>query len=224
MRFCLFRHHKTGWGSALMLGWPILLLAADTGGAGSLPEARTQSDRSLEETIHARRSVRSYRDEALTREQIAQLCWAAQGITEPQRGLRASPSAGATYPLELYVATADGVYRYAQDRHALEQHLDEDVRRALRRAALDQAMVEEAPAVFIIAADIRRTARRYRERAERYVLIEVGHAAQNLLLQAVAMDLGGVPIGAFDDDRVGRAMRAPSGQQVFYLVPVGHPE
>ncbi len=221
MKYSLFHNYRTGWWSLLVLGLPSIAWAAQS---EPLPDARTESDRSLEETIEARRSIRSYRDQALTREQLAQLCWAAQGITEPRRGLRASPSAGATYPLELYVATADGVYRYAPDRHELEEHLDQDVRRSLRRAALDQASVEQAPAVFVIAADIRRTARRYGGRAERYVLIEVGHASQNLLLQAVALDLGGVPIGAFDDDGVAQAVRVPDGQQVFYLIPVGYPE
>ncbi len=215
---------RVGGLSLLVVGMPMILWMAEPGAAAPLPEPRTDSDRSLEKTILQRRSVRAYGDQALSDKHIAQLCWSAQGITEPRRGLRAAPSAGATYPLELYIATADGLFHYVIGRHELAQIQEDDVRPALRAAALNQHMVERAPAVFIIAADIRRTAQRYGARAERYVLMEVGHAAQNLLLQAVALDLVAVPIGAFDDDSASQAMQLPRGQQAFYLIPVGHPE
>lgn len=214
---------RLGGLSLLVVGMPMMLWMAEPGAAASLPEPRTDSDRSLEETIQQRRSVRSYGDQPLSDEQIAQLCWAAQGITEPRRGLRASPSAGATYPLELYVATADGLFHYIIDQHKLSQIKENDVRPALRAAALDQYMVEQAPAVFIIAADVRRTAQRYGARAERYVMMEVGHAGQNLLLQAVALDLVAVPIGAFDDDATAKALDLPRALRPLYLIPVGHP-
>ena len=213
---------RPGWS----LGWCIPLmfcmLAVDAGG-GSLPSPRLEGERSLEETIHARRSVRSYGDAALSEEQIAQLCWSAQGLTDRRNRLRAAPSAGGTYPLELYVATEQGLYRYKVETHELEVHRETDIRPELRAAALDQMMVEEAPAVFIIAADVRRTERRYGPRAKRYVLMEVGHAGQNILLQAVALDLGAVPIGAFNDERVGRIMQLPNGQHPYYIIPVGPP-
>ena len=211
----------SGWLLFLFVA-PLLGIMGSHGNAAPLPSPQTKGDTSLEESMAARRSARSFTDEPLSRQQIGQLCWAAQGITDPGSRLRAAPSAGATYPLELYVATAEGVHRYDPDDHALEPHLEEDVRPALHRAALYQDAVKEAPAVFIIAADISRTAARYGERAKRYVLIETGHASQNLLLQAVALGLVGVPIGAFQDDAVDSAINVPEGQQTFYLLPIGH--
>jgi len=191
--------------------------------AASLPKPAQEGKRSLEEVLAARRSVRKFADAALSEQQIAQLCWAAQGVTEPKRGFRTAPSAGATYPLELYVVTAAGVRRYVPDRHELIEHQAGDVRPRLQQAALDQPWVGAAPAVFVIAADVQRTTRRYGQRAERYVFMEVGHAAQNLLLQAVALELGAVPVGAFEDDRVSEVLRLPEGQRPMYLLPVGRP-
>lgn len=177
----------------------------------------------LEDAIRQRRSVRQFEAKALTRQQVAQLCWAAQGITEKDRGLRAAPSAGALYPIELYVVTPDGVGHYRPREHALEPCVEGDRRPAVREAAGDQESIGQAGACFVIAAEIARTAKKYGQRAERYCLLEAGHVAQNLLLQATALGLGGVPIGAFDDDRVAEAIRLPSGQRVLYLVPIGHP-
>ncbi len=202
---------------------PVVLLVANAEGGTPLPTPRLESHRSLEETIQQRRSVRSFGETELSETQIAQLCWAAQGVTEPGKRLRASPSAGATYPLEIYVATAKGLFRYVVETHSLERKIGTDIRSELRAAALHQMAVEQAPAVFIIAADLRRTERRYGDRAKRYVLMEVGHAGQNILLQAVALDLGAVPIGAFDDRAVARIMELPDTQHPYYIIPVGPP-
>ncbi len=203
----------------VLMAIPALGAADDS----ALPDPRLESEVSLEEAIQQRRSIRSYSETTLTQAQIAQLCWAAQGITDPHRSLRASPSAGATYPLVLYVATAEALYRYSVEDHRLERQIERDLRPALRAASLDQMMVETAPAVFIIAADHRPTERRYGGRAERYVLMEVGHAGQNILLQAVALGLGAVPIGAFNDERVGRILALPDTQRPYYIIPVGVP-
>ncbi len=186
----------------------------------ALPAPRLESDHSLEETLHRRRSVRTYSDEPLTLEEIGQLFWAAQGITD-ERGLRAAPSAGALYPLELYAATDDGLYHYRPPGHRAEMRHIEGWREALCPAALSQGAVCQAPAVFVITAVYARTAAKYGERAERYVRLEAGHAAQNLLLQAVALDLGAVPIGAFYDDQVQAALGLPADHEPLYLIPVG---
>lgn len=197
--------------------------AADMSAVEKLPEPSRRGSISIEETLHRRRSVRSYTDRPLSQAEIGQLCWSALGVTDPVNGFRTAPSAGATFPLELYVATPDGVFHYLPHEHALRRRLEEDVRRALRRAALDQPWVERAPAVFIFAADLARIAPRYRDRAERYTWMEIGHASENLLLQAVALGLGGVPVGAFDEAETNRILRLPKGQRTFYLVPVGEP-
>jgi len=201
-------------------------VTSQDGGGGEmidLPDPKTDGETSVEATIAARRSVRSFTDQALTMNEIGQLAWAAQGITEPTRGLRAAPSAGATYPLELYVATPEGLLHYQPEGHTMKHIRDGDLRAQLAAAALGQSFVASAPADFVIAAVYERTAQRYGARAERYVHIEVGHAAENLHLQAVALGLGSVPVGAFDDDEVAQVLGLPQNQQALYIIPVGHP-
>lgn len=189
-----------------------------------LPAPAPKGRMSLEETLAARRSVRLFADKPLTLEQIAQLCWAAQGITEPQRGLRTAPSAGAKYPMELYVVSAEGVDHYVPASHAFERHLPGDLRPALQQAAYSQECIRQAPACFVVAADVQRTASKYGDRAERYCFIEAGHIGQNVLLQATASDLAGVPVGAYDDDAVAAKLRLPANLRVLYLLPIGHPQ
>jgi SagB-type dehydrogenase family enzyme len=188
-----------------------------------MPEPRQEGDMTFEEVIAARRSVREYTDQALSDEQVSQLCWAAQGVTD-DGGHRAAPSAGALYPLELYVALPDGLHHYLPDRHILETVSREDMRLALWRAGLEQDSIRDALAVFTLAGVVARTAAKYGDRAERYVWLEAGHAAQNLLLQAVALGLAAVPIGAFDDRAVAGALSLPSGCSPLYLIPVGYPQ
>ena len=177
---------------------------------------------SLEEALAGRRSVREFTDQPLSLAQIAQLCWAGQGITDPDRGFRASPSAGALYPIELYVVTADGVDHYRPAEHAVVRIIPGDVRPALQRAALEQQPVGDAPACVVIAAVVQRCARKYARRAERYCYIEAGHVAQNILLQATTLHLGGVPIGAFEDDKVAALLKLPKSHRVLYLLPIGY--
>jgi len=187
-----------------------------------LPDPMPTEPGSLEEAIAARRSVRDLLDRPLSDAQVGQLLWSAQGITG-SRGRRAAPSAGATYPLELYVATADGVARYEVDDHALSDHLADDRRPALAAAALDQEWIADAGAVIVLTGVVERTADRYGARAERFVLLEAGHAAQNVLLQATALGLAGVPVGAFDDADVRRVLALPPDHEPLYLLPVGFP-
>ena len=187
----------------------------------ALPAPRMQSDVSLEEALLRRRSVREFTDEPLTLEEISQLLWAAQGITAEWGG-RTAPSAGALYPLEVYVTTPDGFYHYLPDGHRFEMLSRADLRGPLALAALGQTAVSDAPVVFVIAAAYERTAAKYGERAARYVHLEAGHAAQNVLLQAVALGLAGVPIGAFSDADVRRVLGLASDLAPLYLIPVGH--
>lgn len=185
-----------------------------------LPEITADSE--MERLLADRRSVRSFTAEALTESQIERLLWAAQGITSDSGG-RTAPSAGALYPLELFVVTSDGVDHYLPDGHRIEQTTSADLRDGLAGAALDQEALHSAPAVFVIAAEYARTESRYGDRAERYVHLEAGHATQNLLLQAVGLGLGAVPIGAFDDAAVQEVLGLPSEWVPLYLIPVGIP-
>ena len=188
-----------------------------------LPPPEQKGKMSLEEALGRRRSVREFTCEALTERELSQLLWAAQGITHAE-GLRAVPSAGALYPLELYVASAGGFYRYEPRPHQLVRLSDRDLRAAMRCTALGQEAITQAAAVFVIAAVYELISREYgAARTPRYVHMEVGHAAQSLLLEAVALALGGVPIGAFEDEALQKALALPVDQRPLYLVPVGHP-
>lgn len=192
-----------------------------------LPEPSLKGKKSLEEVLFRRRSVRNFKSEILSIEEISQLLWSTQGITEKNWGLRTAPSAGALYPLEIYAVVGNvkdldaGVYKYNTEKHSLIKTLDGDRRRELYNSALQQESILQAPVSFIIAALFQRTAIKYGQRAERYVWIEVGHAAQNLLLQATALDLGAVPIGAFYDNKVKDALILPDEEKPLYIIPVG---
>lgn len=187
-----------------------------------MPDPETAGGGSLTDALAARRSVRDYSPDPLTLDDLSQLLWAAQGITSDVGG-RTAPSAVGTYPLEVYVVAGDHLSRYLPGEHELEHLADGDLRSELSRAALSQEWVEEAPAVFVITAVYARTEQRYGDRAERYVKIEAGHAAQNLLLQATSLGLGAVPVGAFHDDEVTEVLNLPDGYQPLYVIPVGHP-
>jgi SagB-type dehydrogenase family enzyme len=191
--------------------------------ARSLPPPRLEGAISLEETLAARRSVRDYTSKTLTWEEIGQLLWSIQGITRDW-GARTAPSAGALYPLETYAVTAEGLYHYQPAGHQVTVSPRLGLRQVLWEAGLKQDYIRQAPAVFVIAAVYERTARKYGERAARYVHLEAGHAAENLLLQAVALGLGGVVIGAFYDNKVQAALDLPKDHEPLYLIPVGHPQ
>jgi len=202
---------------------------AMTGQAIALPKPKASGFMSVEEAVARRRSVRDYTREPLSLEEVSQLLWAVQGITDPASGKRAAPSAGMTYPLEIYLAVGEegvkdltrGVYNYISQKHSIIKTLDDDVRRPLQEAALRQSWVGEAPITIIIAAIYERTTARYGDRGLRYVYIEVGHAAENVFLQAVALNLGTVPIGAFNDDNVQKVLGLPEEAKPLYVMPVG---
>lgn len=196
--------------------------SAATSVRSQLPAPRPSGTVSLEEALAARRSIRDFTDEPLDLGQLSQLLWATQGVTAAWGG-RTAPSAGALYPLEVYLATADGLSRYVPDGHRLEEITGADLRDELAGAALGQDPVADASAVFVITAVPARTEAKYGDRALRYVQLEAGHACQNLLLEAVALGLGAVPIGAFDDEEIRTVLGLPADRLPLYLVPVGYP-
>jgi len=203
----------------------------DEGAVPALPPPTRDGALSVEAAIARRRSRREYADTPLELAALAQLLWAAQGVTEPRDGLRAAPSAGARYPLELRVAvTGDavtglpsGVYRYDPAAHALARTIAGDVRPALAAAALSAPAVADAPVTVVVSAVDERTTERYGERGERrYVPMEAGHAGENLALQAEALGFSTVSIGAFDDDAVRDAVRLDDAERPLYVFPVGN--
>lgn len=187
-----------------------------------LPNPALRGNMSLEEAMAKRSSVRQFKKRTLKTEEISQLLWAACGQTR-QRGGKTIPSAGALYPLEVYVVTPEGVFHYLPHRHGLQPHADGNLIPGLSAAAFNQDCVAKAPAVFVISAVYERTMRRYGSRGERYVHMEAGHAAQNIHLEAVALGLGSVAVGAFNDDEVYRVLGLGNKEKPLYLIPVGEP-
>ncbi|NCC50652.1 MAG: SagB/ThcOx family dehydrogenase [Spartobacteria bacterium] len=188
-----------------------------------LPTPMKAGRMSVEEAVAHRRSVRAFRAEPLNEMQLGQLLWAAQGITDTEFRRRAAPSAGATYPLETYLVTDKAIYHYSPLQHALSVVREGDFREALGKAALGQGCVTFAPALIVFAAVEERTTERYGRKGKRYIDMEAGHAAENIHLQAVALGLGSVPVGAFDTVEVDKILRLPREQESLYIVPVGYP-
>ncbi len=193
-----------------------------------LPALRLAGEVALEAAFAERRSVREYTRDPLTLAEVAQLLWAGQGAT--QSGARRTvPSAGALYPIELYLLSGDvtgletGLYRYRVIGHDLVELSRQDLRAELADAALGQDQVKVAPAVIAIAGAVARTASKYGQRATRYVLMEVGSAAQNIHLQAAALRLGTVVIGAFRDARVMQVLGMSDEESPFCIMPIGRP-
>ena len=191
-----------------------------------LPEPRYDGDVSVEHALRMRRSVRSYQDDPLDLSEISQILWSAQGITSHRR-FRTAPSAGALYPLELYVIAGNvknlspAIYKYQPGKHVLVKIVAGDMRSELSRAALGQSAIKKAPTVLLFCAVFERTTGKYGRRGIRYVHMEVGHAAQNVCLQAIALGLKTAVIGAFRDTDVEKVANLADNEQPLYLVPMG---
>ena len=190
------------------------------------PEPRLESDYSTEQAIHNRRSVREFSNKPLSLAEVSQLLWSAQGTTD-DKGLRSAPSAGALYPLVLYLVAGNvkglnpGIYQYSTVGHQLRKMSDGDSRMDLASAALQQYWIQESAAVLIFSAIEERTTRKYGQRGIRYIHIEVGHSAQNVFLQAQSLGLGAAVVGAFDDSNIETILNLPAEEQVLYLMPLG---
>jgi len=192
-----------------------------------LPEVKYDTGYDVNRALHERRSVREYKNEALALKELAHLLWAAQGVTS-LGGFRTAPSAGALYPLETYAVVGDvvtlepGIYRYDPQSQTLTQTAEGDKRRELAAACLGQTWMAPAPVMIAFSAVYERTTERYGERGTRYVHMEVGHAGQNVAIEAVALGLGSVIVAAFDDEKVKEVLDLPEEEHPLYLIPVGH--
>ncbi|EMA37353.1 SagB/ThcOx family dehydrogenase [Halobiforma nitratireducens] len=197
-----------------------------------LPEPNPHGETSVERAIATRASRRSFAADPITLEDAAQLLWAAQGVTHVRDGvtLRTAPSAGATFPLTVFLEVAPdgcegidpGLYRYEPAEHALEPSLESSLHDDLTRAALQQPVVEDAPATIVVAADDGRTIDQYPEHGKRYVRMEAGHVAQNVHLTAEARALNACPVGAFSDAELADVLSLPAALDPLYLLPVGN--
>lgn len=194
----------------------------------SLKTPALRSGTSIEEALKQRRSVRQYKNEALTLEQLGQLLWAAQGLTTPA-GFRTAPSAGGLYPLEIYVVSGNvqnlpaGVYHYLPEKHMLEWMMSGDQRKEVSKAAHDQNDTQTGAVDLIITGNYKKESSKYGNRSERFVHMEAGHAAENVYLQAVSLNLGTVSIGMFDEQVLKKAFGIPRDEDPLYIMPVGKP-
>ena len=192
-----------------------------------LPNPSYKGNNSLEEVLLKRRSVREYKKLPLTISEVSQLLWACQGVTENTFKLRTSPSAGALYPLSVYLVVGEvegleeGVYKFNPNRHEIKLIKSGDIRDELYGFLLLQDCVKNAPISIVISADYNITTRKYGNRGIKYVHIEVGHVGENLYLQATALGLGTVAVGAFEDEKVRELLRIPDKEEVLYIMPVG---
>jgi len=206
-----------------------------------LPRPRFDSHFSVEKALKTRQSVREYGEASLSLAEVSQVLWAAQGFTRERKeppsrwnpkyewpgGLRTAPSAGALYPVEIYLLAGkveglpSGVYKYVPKTHALRKVAEADKKKELCQAALGQPQIEKAPAVILMAAVYERTSYKYGERAERYVHIEVGSIAENIYLQSTALGIGTVLIGAFNDQEVKKVIALPSDESPLAIMPLG---
>jgi SagB-type dehydrogenase family enzyme len=193
-----------------------------------LPNPAMDSDNPLNSILQQRRSHREFALQSVSLEQVAQLLWAAQGITS-RDGYRTAPSAGALYPLVLHLVAGRveglpaGSYRYDSIHHLIQSEKPGDLRQAIAAAALHQDWIEQAPAIVVISAIATRTTKKYGSRGVRYVHIEVGHASQNLLLQSVALGLVAATVGAFDDEQLHRLLGLSEAERPLAILPIGHP-
>lgn len=192
-----------------------------------LPPPDTAGKMPLEAAMVDRRSVREYADKPLSLSQVSQLLWAGQGVTR-QEGRRAAPSAGALYPLELYLVAgnvkdlAAGVYRYDSKEHRLELAAAGDLRAEVATVALEQEWMADAACILVIAGVAQRMVGKYHDRTGRYIILEAGHAAQNVLLQAVSLGLGTAPVGAFKDGELKRIAALDEKEEPLYMLTIGY--
>lgn len=206
-----------------IIGITLMIFTAGQGNTlVHLPEPEF-TNQSIEECMKNRRSIRSFKNQALSLNELSNILWTAQGITKEETGFRTAPSAGATYPLYIYFATEKGLFVYLPKDHAIKKIKDKDLRKKIAKAALDQMFIADAGMVIVITAIFENTTWRYKERGVRYVHIEVGHCAQNIHLEAVALDLGSVPIGAYHDDELKELLELDQ-EEPLYIIPVGHAE
>ena len=219
----------------------------------NLPSPNFAGQSSLEESILKRRSRRSYGEKPLTVSQVSQILWAGQGITDQENKFRSAPSAGALYPLDLYLVVGEkkvksllrespiksessdesmtekdyldsGVYHYLPQNHQLEKILDSDLREEVMKASLHQSFIAEAPVVLVITAEYERTTQKYGERGKIYVHIEAGHVGQNICLQVASLGLGTVTIGAFNEKEIADILNLPATYHPLYVMPIGYPK
>lgn len=208
--------------AVVFVGASLLAGQAFAGYAVQLPKPKINKSMHLDQALQRRRSTHAFdAKKAVSMQQLSQLLWAGQGVTGPN-GQRTAPSAGAIYPLTIYVLNKSGVWSYAPKEHVLKMVVAENKIAELSKAALAQNFIKNASVVFVITAQPGKTTLRYFGRGNRFISLEAGHVAQNVLLEAVSLGLAATPIGSFDDLYVGKILRLSKKQQPIYIIPIGY--
>ncbi|HUT02999.1 MAG TPA: SagB/ThcOx family dehydrogenase [bacterium] len=227
----------------LAVGAPAVRGAAVAPGAGTavgqvalsglevkLPAPKVKGSVSVEDAIKGRRTVRSFSSAPMTLDALSQILWSAQGITDVKGFKRAAPSAGATFPIEVYFACGEksvkglraGLWRYVPAGHSITRVAPQDARASLARHSLGQMWAAEAPVTVAIVCDYSRTTGRYGKRGVRYVHFEAGSVAENIFLESQALGLSVGIIGAFDDKAISADLKLPKNLELLLLMPVGY--
>ena len=196
----------------------------------NLPKPKLKGEVSVEAAIKHRRTIRSYLSKPLTLNQLSQILWSAQGITEDRGYKRAAPSGGALYPIDIYAVVGDnsveelkaGIYHYEPHKHAVLLIAEGDFRTDVARAALSQMWMAKAPLNLVVTSEYSQITSKYGSRGERYAMIEAGHVGQNIFLQAEALGLRAGIVGAFHDNDVMRVIRISSSHDPLLILPVGY--
>ena len=199
------------------------------GGSMKLPDPALDGDVSIEKAIHQRRTIRSFESTTMSLKHLSQVLWAAQGITDPKGFMRAAPSAGALYPMDIYIAAGresvekleSGVYHYMSGTHSLSLVTHGDVRTDIAMASLGQMWMARTPLTLVITAEYKRIMGKYGRRGVRYAMIEAGHIGQNIFLQSQALGLAAGIVGAFEDREVIRVTGIPDTHEPLLIMPVG---
>jgi SagB-type dehydrogenase family enzyme len=221
---------KLLWGAAMLIaGFFFSSSGSQALEVVKLPPPSYKGAMSVEEALKQRRTVRRFAAKGLDLKQVGQILWGADGISDP-RGYRTAASAGATFPMEIYLVAGErgvsgltpGVYRYRPEDHSLELAGKGDVRQAVARASLHQSWMAEVPVMVVIAAEFRRCTARYGQRGVMYTHMEAGHVGTNVFLQAEALGLGAGIVGAFDDKGLAQALKLPGNHEPLLVMPVGY--
>ena len=196
----------------------------------NLPKPSLKGEVSVEQAIKHRRTIRAYQSKPLTMEQLSQIFWAAQGITEDRGYKRSAPSGGALYPMDIYAVVGEngvkglqaGIYHYDPHKHAALLITEGDFRKDVAETALSQMWMARAPLNLVITSEYGRITGKYGTRGERYAMIEAGHIGQNIFLQAEALGLRAGIVGAFHDKNVNRVMKIKRSHEPLLILPVGY--
>jgi SagB-type dehydrogenase family enzyme len=226
-----FASHFWGYGGLAVLLISMVMYPGQSEAQAliKLPAPALQGTIAVEQALKSRRTIRRFANKPLTQGQLSQLLWAAYGVTDP-RGLRSAPSAGALYPLDIYVVIGDrqvsglasGVYHYLPEKQALEPGRAGDLRNAVARASIYQNWMAEAPVMILITGEYRRCQVKYGQRGVMYTHMESGHAGQSIFLQAEALGLGAGIVGAFENADISRVLGLPPAHDPLLIMPVGY--